>query len=199
MKILQDHATLSWSNIEAGRYHTVLTAAFSHQALGHFGFNMFALWTFGSIIAWIPGIGGVHVLSMGIGSAIAGSLAWLYHQKYRDSNSRDRKWGPYAQHGIRGLNVQSGLGASGMVMGAAAVATCLMPLAPMHLMLIPIPIPLWVTTALYAAVDMYYLDKGDHIGHAAHLGGGIYGLLFYFAYLRRFGGIWLLARWGLRR
>ena len=84
-------------------------------------------------------------------------------------------------------------------MGAAATATCLMPFAPMSLLFIPVPIPLWVLTGLYAAMDIWYLDTSTTVGHAAHLGGSIFGALYYFAYLRGHGGIWRTIRRNIRR
>lgn len=40
LRQLQAHATLSQENLDAGRWWTFLTSAFSHQAPGHFIFNM---------------------------------------------------------------------------------------------------------------------------------------------------------------
>ncbi|KAK5126233.1 hypothetical protein LTR85_010468 [Meristemomyces frigidus] len=190
---LTDNATLSWENIRAGRYWTLVTSAFTHTAIGHFGFNMLAFYTFGSVMAWVPGVAAVHVISLSIGAAIAGSVSWLYYPKGVNA-AQDRRWGPNAQH-VRHV----AQGASGMVMGAAATAACLMPYAPMYLMFVPIPIPLWVVTGIYAALDIFYLDSGDKIGHAAHLGGSVYGALFYFTYLRRYGGVWPMIRRMLKR
>ncbi|KAK4542385.1 hypothetical protein LTR36_006842 [Oleoguttula mirabilis] len=192
---LHNNATCSWENVRAGRYWTLVTSAFTHTELTHFAFNMVAFYAFGSIMAWVPGVAAVHVISLSVGSAIAGSVSWLYYPKGANP-TRDRRWGSNATQ-VRQVNVAQG--ASGMVMGAAATAACLMPFAPMYLMLIPVPIPLWVVTGLYAAMDIWYLDSGDKVGHAAHLGGSIYGALFYLAYLRGYGGIWQMARRRLRR
>lgn len=190
---LRNNTLCSTENMRSGRYYTLITSALSHQEPMHFGFNMISFYAFGSIMSWIPGIGAVHVISLSIGSAVAGSLSWLYHQQTKNPQSQDRRWGPNAQHVSQIMSAAQG--ASGMVMGAAAAATCLMPFAPMNLMFIPIPIPLWIVTSLYAAVDIWYLDSGSRIGHSAHLGGSIYGVLYYLAYLRGHGGVWkMIAR-----
>lgn len=83
-------------------------------------------------------------------------------------------------------------------MGVGAVATCLVPFAPMQIMFIPINIPLWVLTIVYAAVDTYYLHSTS-VGHAAHLGGSIFGVCYYFTFLKRFGGVWYMLGRGRGR
>jgi membrane associated rhomboid family serine protease len=187
LQTLYENFTLSIANWQAGRSWTLLTSAFSHTALVHFFFNMFALSTFSTIIAAFPGIGAAHMLALCMGSGIAGSFAWLY----------EKTSGPGGRQNAMARSHQAALGASGMVMGAAAVATCLMPAAPMYIMFIPIPIPLWATTLLFAGVDAYFLhSERSPIGHSAHLGGGLFGAMFYVAFLRRFGGV---GRWLGRR
>ncbi|KAK5114363.1 hypothetical protein LTR62_002615 [Meristemomyces frigidus] len=186
---MHDNFTLSWRNLKEGRAWTVVTSAFSHVGLGHIFFNMFALRTFGTLISCVPGVGAAHMLFLSLGSGIAGSVAWL-GQKASSTPVKQSGWfGSTTQRGGRVSEVA--LGASGLVMGAGAVAACLMPFAPMSLMFIPIPIPLWAITALYAAVDTYFLkSETSRIGHSAHLGGALFGMVYYFGFLRKYGGIW---------
>ncbi len=177
---LLESFTSSMHNFKEGRYYTLITSAFSHQMLAHFAFNMFTLNAFGSILAF-TGVGGFHMVSLTIGSAAAAPGACLYQQANKP--------------GI-GNSYASALGPSGVVMAMGAAATCLMPFAPMQIMFIPINIPLWVLTLAYAGIDTYYLHSNSQIGHAAHLGGAIYGAIYYFAYLRRLGGISHMLRFG---
>ena len=94
----------------------------------------------------------------------------------------------------------SGLGASGMVMGAGMAAACLMPTAPMGLIFPPVVLPLWVLTAVYVGIDTYFLhSETSRIGHSAHLGGAIYGAAYYLGYLRKYGGVWSMVRRLARR
>lgn len=184
---LSENFTLSAMNWNAGRYYTLLTSAFSHQNFIHFLFNMVAFQAFGSILALVPGVGAMHITSLCIGSAIAGSFAWLYQ---RNSN-------PRILNGVTGAaGVEySALGASGMVMGAGLAATCLMPRAPMALLFPPVSMPLWALMGLYVGIDMYMLGDGSsRIGHSAHLGGALYGLMYYLGYLRNHGGVWMIVR-----
>ncbi|EME39764.1 hypothetical protein DOTSEDRAFT_47325 [Dothistroma septosporum NZE10] len=197
LHFLTDNFMLSVDSIKAGRYHTLLTCAFSHVELGHFAFNMFGLFTFGGLMA-MAGVGGFHVLAAGIGSAIFGSLAGLYHQQSLQSPQGRTVWG--RSGGERTRTLVRSLGASGLVMGLSATATCLMPLAPMSFMFIPIPIPLFALTAVYFGLDAYYLDRGQtRIGHAAHMGGAVFGAVYYFSYLRKYGGVWPMLRRAVTR
>lgn len=68
----------------------------------------------------------------------------------------------------------------------------------MTVMFVPVPVPLWVLTVMYAAVDTYFLDDARSlVGHSAHLGGTVFGAVFYVGFLRRFGGV--LGAGGLGR
>ena len=144
----------------------------------------------------LAGVGPMTLTSLCLGSAIAGSTAFLYQHFDKDRQRTQSRWG---------LNVSgpqqipSGLGASGMVMGVGAAATFLMPFAGMQIFPIPITIPLWMLTALYVGVDTYFLHANSPVGHSAHLGGSVFGFLYYFVHLRRYGGVWQMLRRGMRR
>lgn len=140
---LYNNATLSWENIRAGRHWTLITNAFSHINLVHFAFNMFSFYNFGMIMSMVPGVTAVHILALSIGSAIAGSLSWLWYPNQSAKPS----------YGFISQPVQQALGASGMVMGVAATAACLRPLTPMVVMFV-VPMPLFAVTFLYAAIDI---------------------------------------------
>ncbi|KXL47234.1 hypothetical protein M433DRAFT_3408 [Acidomyces richmondensis BFW] len=195
LQTLTRYTTCSWQNMREGRYITLITSAFSHADVGHFAFNMMAFLTFGNILSFIPGIGPLHIIGISIGGAIVSSISWLAHTRSRASTQPVR-WNPYAQQ----VTHRVAQGASGMVMAAGAVATCLAPYIPMNLFFIPIPIPLWVITFAYAGLDMFYLNsENSRIGHAAHLGGSVFGIMYYAVYLRRYGGVWAMLRRILRR
>lgn len=74
-------------------------------------------------------------------------------------------------------------------MGLGASAAMLAPTANMLLFGI-VPVPMWALFAGYTVYDTYYLDNpASRTGHAAHLGGGAFGAIFYTLVLRRLGGI----------
>ncbi|KAK5715670.1 hypothetical protein LTR17_016739 [Elasticomyces elasticus] len=197
LKGLERNFTASSNNWQRGRYWTLLTSAFSHRSVGHISGNLVALRTFGQALSWIPGIGLLHFMSLTLGSAIAGSAAWLW-QKRRAvgtvTQGRMLRNGSTVYSLGGGSNVQEMmLGASGLVAGAGAAATCLMPFAEMQVAYVPFPVPLWMVTAGYAAWDTYMLRaETSQIAHAAHLGGVLFGVAYYLAFLRNLGngGVW---------
>ncbi|RMY97305.1 hypothetical protein D0860_08660, partial [Hortaea werneckii] len=191
---LTAHTTLSWPNLHAGRYWNLLTSAFSHQDPIHFIFNMLSLRAFATILTRIPGLKPSHLIFLATGSALAGSLGFLYHDSHRRHQQTFQGPGGGSLIGrtVEGTNRQisrgipgaargieihrSALGASGVVLGFGAAATCLAPFTRMSVMFLPVPIPLWVLTTVYAAVDTYFLDDArSGVAHSAHLGGAVFG------------------------
>lgn len=183
---LMENATLSWSSINLKRYWTTLTSAFSHQDFSHLLFNMMSLNAFASALVYAGniGVGAPHIIGLYCGSAIAGSAAYLYMRK---PQKHDRRWGLFGHHIPTTLSYC--LGASGAVMGFASAATLLAPFSKMMILPLPVPIPMWLLTSAYFAVDYYYLGANDRIGHDAHLGGAVFGVAYYLAALRGYGGI----------
>lgn len=192
---LTENFTTSLNNWKEGRVWTLVTSAFSHIQPMHLAFNCITFYAFGTILATVPAVGSGHIFALCMGSAIVGSYAFIYRRLQKSPASQKSGWGPFT---TRREDHERGLGASGMVMGAGAAATCLRPFTPMSLMFIPIPIPLWVLTLLYAGFDTYYLHSHDAVGHDAHLGGSVFGALYYLAFLRRGGGIASMLRRGSR-
>ncbi|KAF2211934.1 hypothetical protein CERZMDRAFT_10602, partial [Cercospora zeae-maydis SCOH1-5] len=185
---LLQNFTLSEPNLAQGRYHTMLTSAFSHKDLLHFGFNMFVLFTFGGLLAQNPFIGARHIYLLALTSSVASSAAWIFHSRSQKAlqKSSSKSWNPFSSLGqaARTRTIDVALGASGFVMATCSMAACLMPFTPMLIMGI-VPAPLWVLSLLYAGVDLYMLDsKSSRVGHSAHLGGFAFGILYYLGLLR---------------
>jgi len=156
--------------------------------------DMFALFTYGGLLASVPGIGALHIYGLAITSSIAASAAFITHRR-RKTKQREKKRDLQSRFSGNAIIRETGLGASGIVMAAAAVATCLRPTIQVVIFPMPMPMPLYVATGLVAAVDAYMIDKGDKIGHDAHLGGFAWGAVYYLLLLRNKGGIWrLLSR-----
>ncbi|KAI6816527.1 hypothetical protein KC340_g18967, partial [Hortaea werneckii] len=125
---------------------------------------MLSLKAFATILTRIPGIRAPHLIFLATGSALAGSLGFLYHDAARrpaqaqaPENLIGRTIsGPNRQitRGIPGARSpgvesrRSALGASGMVLGFGAAATCLAPFTSMTVMFLPVLVPLWVLTAV---------------------------------------------------
>ena len=80
------------------------------------------------------------------------------------------------------------VGASGIAMGLTVLAACWYPRMTI-LFFFVIPMQLWVLAALLVVVDlMQALSHTSDIAHTAHLGGALYGFI-YFRYGKRIEGV----------
>ena len=106
----------------------------------------------------VEGVGDVPFLVLYFGSLLGGnSFAYLFH--YND---------PY----------YSAVGASGAVTGVLFSALLLYPDIELMLFLIPIPIPGYLFGIGYLLYTLYGMKaQNDNIGHTAHLGGDVGGIL----------------------
>lgn len=127
---------------------------------------MLSFYYMGQLLAMTPAFTPLKLATLILGSGFAGSLGYLYIA-------------------MRNKNYQArALGFSGSVMGVGTVAAFLYPKVTFQLYGI-IPVPLWGLIAGYAIFDGYYLnDKSSRVGHAGHLGGLAFGIVYYFARLR---------------
>jgi membrane associated rhomboid family serine protease len=166
-QVMREKFLTSNMHMKAQYYFSLVGAAFSHHNPTHFLFNMLSFFTMGSLLVLMPGMRAFHIVGITLSSGVLGNIAQLYNNPPGD----------------RVL-----LGASGAVMGIAAVATCYAPFTPMNFMFIPINIPLWVFTVGYALLDSCYIkSESSHVGHAAHVGGALTGVAYYMLFLRKYG------------
>lgn len=136
------------------QYQRLITSGFLHVNWMHFGFNMVALYLFS--LERSEGVG--PFLFIYFGSLVGGNLFSLYIHK---------------NHGD-----YSAVGASGAVSGLVFASIGLYPSIKIGLLLIPFHIPGWLFGILYVLYSIYGIkSQRDNIGHEAHLGGGIIGLL----------------------
>lgn len=177
-RALEDRYMLTagkWKN-----YFSFLGASVSHQNFVHFLFNMIAFTSLSGILAiTLPP---THFVGLIGGSAIASSVAWLYTESNNPKSSR------YIQ--------RNALGSSGVVSAVVANAALFYPTSRM-LVFFVVPFPMWATALAWSAYDYYAVTYNveSPIGHAAHLGGTAFGLLYYVLIGRRFGGILGPHRW----
>ncbi|CAO2656247.1 Nn.00g050500.m01.CDS01 [Neocucurbitaria sp. VM-36] len=164
--------TMNLTDFQNGRWWTVVTANFTHIDIGHIFSNMFTVYFLGGFLATAPQVTPGRYLVIALGSAVSGAAGYLCQQYLK----RQSKPGT--------PDYSRGLGFSGAVMGLCSVAACLAPTTKFQLYGI-VPIPLWALVAGYAAYDGYYLNSADtRVGHAGHLGGLAFGMLYYFTRLR---------------
>lgn len=145
--------------ISRKEYFRLLSAGFLHADMMHLLFNMMTLYFFGPVI--LEGFGAVGFIIIYIGSILLGNIFSLFiYQK--------QPW-------------YSAIGASGGVSGVLFAAIAMAPKMSLFLFFIPIPIPGFVFGLLYFGYSVYMMlnpKQWDNLGHAAHLGGAFFGLVY---------------------
>jgi membrane associated rhomboid family serine protease len=140
--------------IRSGEKIRAFTSGFLHVDWMHLGFNMYALYLFGSTVVHFSQT--PNFLIIYFGSLLAGSLYSLQYHKDE----------PY----------YSAVGASGAVSGIVYSSILLDPAMELYLFFIPIPIPGYIFGVGYLQYSIYGMKKQlGNIGHSAHLGGAIGG------------------------
>ena len=154
--IIRRFAECPYEIVRFGRGYQLFTSGFLHADLGHLFMNMFTLYFFGPAMERILGSGGFLVLYLG--SLLAGSLLTLALR------SRDP--------GYRAI------GASGAISGLLFGYVLFRPLSRIYIFLIPVGIPAVLFALGYVAISILGMrSRWGRIGHEAHLGGALGGLL----------------------
>ena len=138
--------------MQKGDYVRLVSSGFLHANWEHLIFNMISLYFFQDVI--ISSMGNLMFLLIYFGSMLLGSVFSLYIYKKQ----------PY----------YSAIGASGAVSGIIFAAIALYPTALSVNFL-----PGWLFGALYFGYSVFMMfnpQQGDNLGHAAHLGGALFGL-----------------------
>lgn len=165
-----------------------LTHMFMHGGFIHILFNMFALWTFGSILEgmWGPKRFLTFYLVCGLGAALCHTTV-LYFETEKLIHIFNTANGAIQEGMVEKLNtilVEPTLGASGAVFGCLAAFGYLFPNTPLYLIFIPVPIKAKWLIGIYALYELVLAVRnsaGDDVAHVAHLGGALVGfLLVYF-------------------
>jgi membrane associated rhomboid family serine protease len=137
-------------------YWRLITSSFLHVNWMHLIFNMLALFFFSGGIETL--LGPLWFLTIYFGSAVGGDLLSLWvHRNHNEYTS---------------------VGASGAVNGIIFAAIALFPGLKMNMFFIPLPIPAWLFGLAYVLVSIYGIRSNrNNVGHEAHLGGAIIGML----------------------
>ncbi|RZK49680.1 MAG: rhomboid family intramembrane serine protease [Pedobacter sp.] len=155
---------------------------FMHGSLMHIFFNMFALFSFGSILEYHWG--GKRFLNFylltGLGALV---LQWLV-QAYEvaqitgsaiNSVAAIEASGSAELFSIYGTPM---VGASGAIFGILVAFAMLYPNVEMYIMFIPVPVKAKYIIPVYIVIELFLgLGKiqGDSVAHFAHLGGALIG------------------------
>lgn len=160
---------VSWNALEGGRWWVLLTSAFSHIYFWHFLLNMYVLMSFGSLLERL--LGRLRFLRFYISAGVVGSFC----------HALVSAW-------ILGEPDLPAVGASGAIAGLILVFSFLFPKEKILIFgLIPVP-AIW-GALLFIGLDVWGLvaqagGGGLPIGHGAHLGGALTGIVYYFGVLR---------------
>ncbi|MDL1913215.1 MAG: rhomboid family intramembrane serine protease [Bergeyella sp.] len=142
-------------------YIRLLSSGFLHGDFMHLILNMYVLYMFGAVV--IGNFGILVFFLVYLGAIVLGNLFSLYVYKNQ---------GGY-----------SAIGASGGVAGIIFLSVAIDPVGSrIGIIFLPgLSIPGYIFGFLYFAYSVYnmlYPSRNDMIGHAAHLGGAVFGLTF---------------------
>ncbi len=140
-----------------GEIHRVITSGFLHASPAHLLFNMLTLWFFGPWLEQPDMLGRNGMLIVYFGSLLAGN-GWALVENFRKLD-------------------YTAVGASGAISGVV-LAFCLYKPFAMLLVFFILPLPAIVFAVLYISYSAFAMGRDNsNIGHEAHLGGAIGGLV----------------------
>jgi membrane associated rhomboid family serine protease len=137
-------------------YQRLFTSGFLHVGWTHLILNMISLMAFSDAIENY--LGGFRFLIVYTASLVGGNLlSLLIHRNHGDYSS---------------------VGASGAVSGVIFASIALFPGISISFFFLPISIPAWIYGVAFIGYSMYGIrSKKDNIGHDAHLGGALIGMM----------------------
>jgi membrane associated rhomboid family serine protease len=143
------------SQVRAGQEYRNFSSGFLHGDIFHLAFNMFSFWSFGRYLE--QDLNNIEMILVYFGSMLLGSYLTLNIHKNEPS--------------------YSAIGASGAVSGIIYSAVLLNP--DIEMIVFVIPMPGYIFAVLYLVYSIYGMrNRMDNIGHTAHLGGALGGIVF---------------------
>ena len=167
--LMEDHFQVSWKALLDGRVWVLLTSVFSHITLLHLFVNMFVLNSFGRFLEQFLGAKFYFVFFI-----VAGIVASFSHAALSNF--------------LLGHPGLPAVGASGAIAGLVLLFSLVFPKEKIMLFAV-LPLPALVGAMAFVGLDLWGLAAqveggGLPIGHGAHLGGSLTGLLTYFIIVR---------------
>jgi membrane associated rhomboid family serine protease len=161
---------VSWTGLTEGRLWTLLTSVFSHNMLFHIFLNMYAFFGFGTVVENV--LGSRRFVRFYL---LAGMTASLCHCLVSSFLLHDPSL--------------PALGASGAISGVILLFSLMFPQERIFLFGF-IPIPALSASFMIVGLDVWglieqTLGSSLPIGHGAHLGGALFGFLYYLLVIKR--------------
>jgi membrane associated rhomboid family serine protease len=137
-------------------YKRLITSGFLHVSWTHLFFNMISLYAFTAGFSHLTN--GIEYLIIYTGSLLGGNLFSLFiHKNHGDYSS---------------------VGASGAISGIIFSSIVIFPGIQIGFFGLPLYLPGWLYGLAYILFSIYAIrSKSDNIGHEAHLGGGLAGVV----------------------
>ncbi len=164
--------------------HQLITHMFMHDPTSfmHILFNMITLWMFGSTLETYWGAKRFlnFYLMCGIGAALVQMALIPYEISKVVANHPEIPLEDVQTYLTDGINHYSMIGASGAIMGLMAAFAWLFPNTEFFVFFIPVPVKAKYLIPVYVLIDLFgglSRSSGDNIGHFAHLGGALVGIL----------------------
>ncbi len=188
---IADNFGMFYFNSPNFRVWEIITYMFVHGGFAHIFFNMFALFSFGSIVEYRMGSKKFFnfYFICGIGAIFFQMLVQAYEVHaitgaFTIANpSLDQSYLAFGQQQaikLYGIYHTSIVGASGAIFGLLIAFGMLYPNMELMIMFIPVPIkakyiiPVYVVLELYLGFQQF---AGDSVAHFAHIGGALIGFL----------------------
>lgn len=173
---MENNFLISWIGLAEGRYWTLITSAFSHNMFLHIFINMYVLYSFGSVVMRTLGVS--RFLKFYFAAAIFSSFCHAAVSAF-----------------LLGEPQVPALGASGAIAGLILLFSLMYPKEKILLLGI-IPMPAIVGALAFIGLDIWGLvaqagGQGLPIGHGAHLGGALAGILYYLNLRRKMRTIYV--------
>lgn len=168
-RFVEENLVCNANNFQAGRWWTLITHSFMHFTPVHLGFNALGLISLAQPI--VTYFGTTAFVVCWLGSALSAGVATLWWQNHISKSGKMRS---------------GAVGASGPLFGLTAMLACLAPRLPVSLMFLPISFPIVGALAATVGFSLASMNQGwlPWMGHAGHLGGISFGLLYYALILR---------------
>ena len=196
------------------KFWQLLTHMFMHGGIMHLGFNMFALWMFGSSIESIFGSKRFlfFYLTCGLGAAIS-QISFLYYSFYSNldlllssgydiesvlsilsegkyNTSWESVLGPEGLFTFNTSFLSTMVGASGAIMGVLVAFGMFFPESKLMLIFFPVPvkakyfIPAIILLDLFSAITGQAIFSPSNTAYIAHIGGALTGFLIMYYWKR---------------